>query len=246
MRSPLLIFLCIPLLFCSCSDSPTSASSDSTDVPEPITIPFKNWVNVDYVACIDTSCPCECWHANYDGNAWDSIPATMITLDSINGSLTAKVYLYNMDHDVWTLTANAEGNFEGRRSEGGVIGTLLLADDLLLLEKNGDTSVFICYPELEAHKGSAYVYHLNAYLLKNTVADSDTLLRSLFALDSTTVSCSPEMGNVLTAPKLPVHKKWILYPRGENIALYQYVGDGGMKREIPREDTVFAGSFPRK
>lgn len=244
MRHPFLLLLLFPLLF-SCGDPQENVATDSAAVSESV-VPFRNWVNVDYVACMDTSCPCECWDAAYEKQTADLSSATMITLDSLNGALQAHVYSHNMDADQWTLTRNTKGDLEARRSNSEVIATLAFAENMLLLERNGDTSVFISYPGLETHRDAQYVYNLNAFLLKQNFADSDTLLRSLFALDSTTLSCSPELGNVITAPKLEVHKTWIVRPRGTNIALYQYVGDGNKKQEIPAQDTVFAGLFPRK
>lgn len=245
MRHPFLLLLLLPLLF-SCGDSQENVAGDSAAVAETVAVPFRNWVNVDYVACMDTSCPCECWSAVHEKQTTGLSSATMITLDSVNGSLQAHVYSYNMDADQWTLTRNAKGDLDARRSNNEVVATLAFAENMLLLEYNGDTGVFISYPGLETHRDAQYVYNLNAFLLKQTFAGSDTLLRSLFALDSTTLSCSPELGNVITAPKLEVHKTWIVQPRGTSIALYQYVGDGNKKQEIPAQDTVFAGVFPRK
>jgi hypothetical protein len=195
---------------------------------------------------MDTSCPCECLPGNADEPVWENGEVNMIVLDQSPQMFRAFVSSGSSGSDVWGLTPGANGKWEASRSAGEVIATLSYRDETLMLEKNGDTTWFVNYVSLEAHQPSAYIGYLNAFLLENTLADSDTLLRSLFALDSTVLHCTPEMGNVIYAHKLPEHKQWIIQPRGRAIVLYQYLGDENQQPTIQKEDTLFIGKFPRR
>ncbi len=236
----------ITLLLFACGDSADTMSNDTianANNTAPAAFP-KNWVSLNYVTCMDTSCPCECWHETYDASADHSDAVTMILLDSLNGKLFANIYTYNVDCFRWELTPTANATFEVRNEKHEIVGELTFNVDTLRLVKNGLTTYFISFPEFEWYEGSEFIGRINANLLQNSINPSDTLIRSLLAVDSATLTCSPEMGNLIYVPGF-THDKWILVPHEDNLWLYEYLGDGNKKQEIPKADTICVGKFPR-
>lgn len=186
---------------------------------------------------MDTSCPCQCLHGPSD--------VTMMRIDSLKDNLVAFVFGATSDYDLWTLIPGNNGILEGRSSGDEVVGTIYHAHDTLVLLKDGDTARFVNFPQFEKYDHLEFTGYLNTFLLLNSINKNDTLIRSLLALDSTRLTCSPELGNLIYAPKLPVHKYWILSTRGNKVALYEFISDGNKMHAIPKEDTVLVGLFPR-
>lgn len=224
---------CFPVLLLFTAIASCNEAASPADAPESAqavthgAIPSNTkWLNVDYADCVAEKCPCECMTEN---------TISMMELDSVNGKSCAYIYRHNAGHDLWYLTAHADGSRTGAPADSlknnARIKLYMNAGWLQLEEGGVRTTNLTAYDEFESFGGAEYFALLNAKLLRERINLTDTLIRSLLALDSTTVVCDSALGNVLYAPAMEQHKTWLLQLHGDSIWLYQ--------------DNKCVGKFPR-
>ncbi|AFM04909.1 hypothetical protein Fleli_2544 [Bernardetia litoralis DSM 6794] len=222
MKNLKFIFLLFSFLFFSCS-------LDNSSNEKIVKNSYRNYINPNYLKCLENNLPCECY------TAITSVKIDSNYLSVFGGGIEPFGYSYEIKND--TLFTTEKNEYVGENDEtilveNQFIDYIILKNDSLLFYNREKKVLLIAFEGDEYDSLDVYEFQhkVNLDFLIKKFKDTD-FVNDLSINENTSLSCNPMKGVNLLWNK-PPQKTWIVEKENDSLFIYQDLSSPNLSHPI--------------
>lgn len=239
----LLYFLTVVLLFTGHSTNAKSREnsiSEKEDVSEEQAQVGSNWINLEYINCLNNDLPCSCL-TDIDYILIEFNVKSPNDIKLLEPKLNIEELLVKIsENNIFKVYTHPEAS--------DIFFSFTITGDTMIVSNGEMTQKYIRYKQVDnSQKGAQFIGKLNVLMLQKLINSKNfDIKKELGISEESLLHCNIGLGNInLLYKREDCNNKWILEKDEDKLLIYKYINscDGKMHPTIVDKKIVYTISI---